>query len=349
MEVTERPSKKPKKFSLLDDFEAGNTSLGDIIELKEPSAFNFNDYLVQFALNRSNMTEVVYQPARLDFGKVKKLDVDSEPGDTTLEETDDELEASDLDDFDMQVRSSKFDNVKDSQEHLEADFGVDLHEFVGQNHDDMMLDEIFDREKQFDDLEFEGGDENSGSDDDMDVEYPFEASYGTSMGGNQPQIFEDHGYYRDSFMPTKSPGRVCSPEHRKLLNPGHSTIHCRKNLLNLIVESSDGNLDDATKYATEINSQNSSGIPLPEKTTELVTIPTTGPSSNGIRKAAIVRATMAMGGTYAGSIKKRVGFYTAGEKQEFVQLKDKENEAPLTKQLDKPSRRRVQWANTLEW
>lgn len=66
-----------------------------------------------------------------------------------------------------------------------------------------------------------------------------------------------------------------------------------KSLLNMVVESSDGSLEDATKYATEINAQNSEGIPIPEKTTEIVNIPTTGPTVNGIRKSAIIRGVRA--------------------------------------------------------
>jgi hypothetical protein len=66
-----------------------------------------------------------------------------------------------------------------------------------------------------------------------------------------------------------------------------------KTLLNMIVESSDGSLEDATKYATEINAQNSQGIPIPEKTTEIVNIPTTGPTINGVKKSAIIRGVRA--------------------------------------------------------
>ncbi|GME91499.1 hypothetical protein B5S28_g4587 [[Candida] boidinii] len=94
----------------------------------------------------------------------------------------------------------------------------------------------------------------------------------------------------------KSPGRVCSPSSSRKKIPTKSVIRVRKNLLNLIVDSSDGNLDDATKYATEINSQNCEGIPIPEKTTELVTIPTAGPQIGGIKKAAIVKAILAKSG-----------------------------------------------------
>lgn len=157
-----------------------------------------------------------------------------------------------------------------------------------------------------------------------------------------PEIYADDSYYRleRQISSKRSPGRVCTPVHRTFRKPSRPSIKVRDNLLNLIVESSDGNLDDATKYATEINSQNSSGIPLPEKTTELVTIPTTGPAIGGIKKAAIVRALLAKASleaqkdhhsnttpmkaplkesiSFHGHHVKHVGFYTATEKLNFV-------------------------------
>ncbi|GMG20397.1 unnamed protein product [Ambrosiozyma monospora] len=144
-----------------------------------------------------------------------------------------------------------------------------------------------------------------------------------------------------------------------------SNIRIRKNLLNLIVESSDGCLEDATRYATEINSQNCEGIPIPEKITELVTIPTTGQSPDGIKKAAIVRAMIArtantsnstttpkksalkshmkhnstgslgkiLGNnnansnmsTITGKVGGRIGFYSQDEQREFLKRDQKSN------------------------
>lgn len=90
----------------------------------------------------------------------------------------------------------------------------------------------------------------------------------------------------------------CSPHHHIFVENLKSALKpIPKSLLNLIVESSDGSLEDATKYATEINAQNSEGIPIPEKTTELVNIPTTASSASGVRKSAIVRGVRARSGT----------------------------------------------------
>lgn len=82
----------------------------------------------------------------------------------------------------------------------------------------------------------------------------------------------------------------CLPHHHIFVENLKSAMKpIPSSLLNLIVESSDGSLDDATKYATEINAQNSNGIPIPEKTTEVVNIPTSGPAINGVRKSAIIK------------------------------------------------------------
>lgn len=105
--------------------------------------------------------------------------------------------------------------------------------------------------------------------------------------------------------------KKCSPHHHIFAENLRSALKpIPKALLNLIVESSDGSLEDATKYATEINAQNSEGIPIPEKTTELVNIPTTAPCVNGVRKSAIVRGIRARSGS------KKKAKKTQGEKPE---------------------------------
>ncbi|QPG75437.1 hypothetical protein FOA43_002791 [Brettanomyces nanus] len=350
-----------RHFSMLDDFESGNTNLNDIIEIPLGSGdkslatgstsagpkmdgeamqgFNFNEYLVKFALNRSVVMDYTYgntirkySEVNLDFNNVTK---------TTVEEDEEEdKDGDDSLDLDTQVRSNHFDNYKDSKEVVEMDFGRDIRKFLDEK----------DKEKK----EYSKEDDIYG--------FSFTQSY-----QSRPEIYNDDAYYRNQHQDNakKSPGRVCSPTHRRKTRPWRSNIKVRKNLLNLIVESSDGSLDDATKYATEINSQNSSGIPLPEKTTELVTIPTTGQSIGGIRKAAIVRATIAKAGVSVSEGEMRVkkeeehaGFYTAKEKMKFVKAKesvnvDKEN-APVVSTGNKErlltqSGRGVKWARTLEW
>ncbi|GME75060.1 unnamed protein product [Ambrosiozyma monospora] len=195
-----------------------------------------------------------------------------------------------------------------------------------------MLDEIFDQpDDGFNNLEFDNIDENDNfieEDEEPLVKHTSvnphtDYSFGLhdepypSHRTKKPVIFSDNSYFTDQNgeetspyskqhqlhhqphqlhhfpLGKKSPRRICSPSTSKGRIPTKSNIRIRKNLLNLIVESSDGSLEDATRYATEINSQNCEGIPIPEKITELVTIPTTGQAPDGIKKAAIVRAMIA--------------------------------------------------------
>lgn len=429
-------------FSLLDDFDSGNTTLDDIIQIPtdckrqklNPTGFDFNKYLIQLALSKSDVSYPTSSDnedttQRLDFGKGKK---------TTIRDDDfSEIEIG---------RSAERSKDEEDQENepVAADLGQEAHDIILNNSNSkensrLAMDDLFDKAGEDDDDFFEDLDfdldreeclpahsstpekkENSKHHNDVHkvhepkkvptvkpiklidtkkediplkhrhIEYDTEEAlddhrrftqdislnseeevlttmspHGSSYKDMEPpQVYADDSYMRliRKKIQTKSPGRICSPSHRVRENPLKSNIRVRKNLLNLIVESSDGSLDDATKYATEINSQNSSGIPLPEKTTELVTIPTTGPSVGGVRKAAIVRAMLAKahvesmthGGNHNikhisqkrtpsgkgilksvrfqssrlntvihSSSKKHVGFYTATEKDEFAEQKKK--------------------------
>lgn len=457
---------KARTFSLLDDFESGNTKLDDIIQLpqnttfdakkqrlnNDTSGFNFNDYLMNFALQGLKETEWLAKnnsggygmSPSLDFKSGKKTTVDQYDEESILkmlktsedkqqsikgEENDEE----EIDDLDTQVRSNKFSNYADSKDHTQINFGEVFADIINSSstNDDSQLegDDIFDKpngRNGIEDLEFSFENENVppaesnlkhelrkkrhsrhtqkhisnseskkeqrlksrssssqhnpehkkqhyykkeemeeeilGAPKKISSEISFDTDeeplfdIGTHTHFNElepPEIYADDSYYRleRERSSKKSPGRVCTPVHRKFKSPSKPSIKVRENLLNLIVESSDGNLDDATKYATEINSQNSSGIPLPEKTTELVTIPTTGPAVGGVKKAAIVRALLAKASldvqkdshgdvtpikrplkeivTPVSHRTKHVGFYTATEKLDFVKGKDDKSSTPI--------------------
>lgn len=104
-----------------------------------------------------------------------------------------------------------------------------------------------------------------------------------------------------------------------------------RTLLNMIVESSDGSLEDATKYATEINAQNSQGIPIPEKTTEIVNIPTTGPIVNGVKKSAIIRGVRAKSNIKKrinnndSKIKEKVGYFNTLAERRAATIQENQN------------------------
>lgn len=146
---------------------------------------------------------------------------------------------------------------------------------------------------------------SQGSDETLheDEEHPTISKISSSNTNHQKRTINfslEHDHQLDTDLLLKKQTvdtRKCSPHHHLFTENLRSALKpIPKALLNLIVESSDGSLEDATRYATEINAQNSEGIPIPEKTTELVNIPTTAPSINGIRKSAIVRGVRARTG-----------------------------------------------------
>ncbi|VEU20619.1 DEKNAAC101403, partial [Brettanomyces naardenensis] len=126
MAITELGSKRARTFSMLDDFEAGNTGLDDIIDIPMDirgqtkkscsTGFDFNDYLVRFALNGSigDSNEVYSQEPRLDFSRVTKSIVGEE--EVAIDAGNGDDDDDDDEELDMQVRSNHFDNYSDSRE-----------------------------------------------------------------------------------------------------------------------------------------------------------------------------------------------------------------------------------------
>lgn len=128
-----------------------------------------------------------------------------------------------------------------------------------------------------------------------------------------------------------------------------------KNSLNLIVDSSTGQLHDATQYATEINANNGEGIPLPKTMNEQVTIPINGPRRSKIPKTAIVRGFMhkiPSGTKQLGTSK--VGFYSEDAYKTYFCSKASPSKVmkPTTGSPSKKAvkkKRSVRWAEKLEW
>ncbi|KAI0460801.1 hypothetical protein LJB42_001601 [Komagataella kurtzmanii] len=121
-----------------------------------------------------------------------------------------------------------------------------------------------------------------------------------------------------------SPRRVCKPLSKekifsKLVKP---VLKIPKKSLNLFVDSADGRLDEATKYATEINSLNAECIPLPENTNETVTIPAAH-SAPHEKRGAIVRAALPMrlSSKLAQAQGQKQGFYTVHQFGDYLREK----------------------------
>lgn len=155
-------------------------------------------------------------------------------------------------------------------------------------------------------------------------------------------------------IPTSPTRKTCSP-NKKFDNLKPVLRIKSKNSLNLIVDSSTGQLHDATQYATEINANNGEGIPLPKTMNEQVTIPINGPRRSKIPKTAIVRGFMhkiPSGTKQLGTSK--VGFYSEDAYKTYFCSKASPRKVmkPTTGSPSKKAvkkKRSVRWAEKLEW
>jgi hypothetical protein len=147
----------------------------------------------------------------------------------------------------------------------------------------------------------------------------------------------------------------CSPKKIKLqVKPA---IKESISTLNFIVNSSSGELTEATKYATEINAANSEGILIPKTPYELVSIPVKGARrSTKQNKMALVSAYKYTRDIveHAGKFAK-LGFYT--EEQHKRYFNSGESPAKMVKsanttkaEISSPKIvKKLRWANELEW
>lgn len=176
------------------------------------------------------------------------------------------------------------------------------------------------------------------------------------------------------------PKRIFQPSQRA---PGRSVLRpCLPGALNLVVHALHGDMNDATKYATELNANNLQGIPIPRSQDEVVTIPVhptrrtvhRAPGRSGPNKAAIVRAYPLCGGAVSETLlahhlgcyshTEMVRYMRSGELSSAVRLllplSDSEVEdysrptAGMHGRTRKRARvvgakRRVGWASELEW
>ncbi|KAL6453979.1 hypothetical protein SBY92_003434 [Candida maltosa Xu316] len=118
------------------------------------------------------------------------------------------------------------------------------------------------------------------------------------------------------------PKRLCLPKHA-LLKPARPSLKVQDQSSNIfLIESSTGLINDATKYATELNGSQCEDYPLPEHENEVVQIPTNDDENP---KMAIIRMFKS----------KRFG-NTDTEKSKIGNSPEK-------------SKKKVRWATNLEW
>lgn len=120
---------------------------------------------------------------------------------------------------------------------------------------------------------------------------------------------------------SSKPKRVCLPKHT-VLRPRKPALKQDGATTIFLMESLSGLVNDATKYATELNSSQCEDFPLPEHENEVVQIPT---NEDDNPKMAIIRMFKT----------KRVG----GEQENGV----------LVVSQTAPTKKTVKWATNLEW
>jgi hypothetical protein len=134
----------------------------------------------------------------------------------------------------------------------------------------------------------------------------------------------------------------CEPKQVDI--PLKSIIKSKKQSLNLIVEAQSGQLHEATRYATEINSLNGEGVMIPLTTGELVRVPITGTrKSTKNAKVALVRGYPSTTRS-RGKDGKTIGFYSQTQYRKYCVSPSK-----VVKTTPSPKAKKLRWASELEW
>lgn len=143
----------------------------------------------------------------------------------------------------------------------------------------------------------------------------------------------------------RSPNRICAP--KRAIEAGRSCLRHQKELI-YIVELLTGLVNDATQFATELNSSNCEGFPLPENTSEVVQIPTNEEAGKKKQpKMALIKGV-------PHSVSKRErnpfqqGFYTRNQFDAYrLQVSTPSPEVDVETQHKRP--KKVLWAPDLVW
>ncbi|CAX40965.1 conserved hypothetical protein [Candida dubliniensis CD36] len=142
----------------------------------------------------------------------------------------------------------------------------------------------------------------------------------------------------------RSPKRLCLPKH-SVIAPRKPALKADRASSIFLMESSSGLVNDATKYATELNSSQCDDFPLPEHENEVVQIPT---NEDDNPKMAIIRMfktkrfdTKAEG--------EASGFYNEKEFQKYKGEQDN-GVSVVSQSVNGPTAKKtVKWATNLEW
>lgn len=148
----------------------------------------------------------------------------------------------------------------------------------------------------------------------------------------------------------RSPNRICAP--KKTIEAGRSCLKNQKELI-YIVELLTGLVNDATQFATELNSSNCEGFPLPENISEVVQIPTneeTGPAKKKPKMALIRGLTHTQTAAKKDNKDHSLGFYTRNQFDAYrLQVSTPSSGVEVETQVKSPKPKRVLWAPDLVW
>lgn len=144
----------------------------------------------------------------------------------------------------------------------------------------------------------------------------------------------------------RSPKRLCRPKHT-LLHPQKPSIKSLDKSNIFLIESLTGLINDATKYATELNGSHGEEYPLPEHENEVVQIPT---NEDKDPKMAIIRMYKPKRFAKTDESDHKNGFYNEAE---FYIYRDQQSSGVqvVSSSVGSSSgtKKSVRWADNLEW
>ncbi|KAI5962961.1 uncharacterized protein KGF55_002753 [Candida pseudojiufengensis] len=139
---------------------------------------------------------------------------------------------------------------------------------------------------------------------------------------------------------------LCKPNNQ--LKPFKSCFNINESSI-FIIESSTGLLNDATKFATELNGSKNDDLPYPEHENEVVQIPTNNLNNEEIVKMAIIRM-IKTNWSKSEVNNKRIGFYSENEYKSYKQEpNDSGAGVEMISQSNLNKKKSVRWADNLEW
>lgn len=351
------------------------------LDPSKSQAFDFNSYLTGFTseivikdVPSLAFSDSFRRAGVLDFEKCERLDMVKDRGAITKDNLLDEYE------LDCIVRANGYDSDEEVRQENERDsfnnFGIQLNNLKSHTNTEMtpnkgsanlMLDPTtsLTNDTKSNALSFSIFSDNNDTNEQEGEEDNLKSPKSSPMNTIKSSTI----HLEPSTPPRKSASKfkACSPHHRTLRSPKKSSFKpSTVKSFHLFLETNDHNLDDAVRFATEINTMSGEKVPLPESITEIISIPTMGPpDGKGFKQSAIITGIKpkvlrkkiesrerfshhlsqmrVMRDSTNIDTKRGKGFYSAYEKDDFLKMRKK---GPTTNAVKSGS---IKWADDLEW